>query len=88
MRVWGRHLTAGLRTKQDLGSERLLQHLLGYPWSRCRELAAQPADTEVADFERRLREREAQLHQREAQAPPRRVSLFDLPRQSDLEPRP
>ena len=58
------------------------------PWSCCRELAAQPADTEVADFERRLREREARLHQREAQAPPRRVSLFDMPRQSDLEPRP
>ena len=56
--------------------------------ARCRELAAQPADVEVADFERRLREREARLHEREAKAAPRRVSLVDMPRQSDLEPRP
>jgi hypothetical protein len=52
-----------------------------------RELSAQPADTEAEDFERRLREREAQLHQREAARAGRRVSIFDLQRESDLETR-
>ena len=52
-----------------------------------RELSAQPADTAAEDFERRLREREAQLHQREAARTGRRVSIFDLQRESDLETR-
>lgn len=81
------HVKTHVKKSSRVGSTRF--HLLRVlAAGTCRELAAQPADTEVKDFERRLHDREARLHQREAERSGRHVSIFDLQRESDLETRP